>query len=56
MGGVAMGSSLFSHIYNRGEHYKRHGGPKIFFLGPMGVSHGKCPYREKIFGLYYRPP
>jgi len=23
------------------------GGPKIFFPGPMGVSHGKWLYREK---------
>jgi len=52
MGGVAMGSRLFSHLHNRGCVYKRTGGPKIFFLSPYGVSKESCPTEKKRFGLY----
>jgi len=41
--GVLGWSSLFSHIYNRGEHYKRMGAQNIF-----SRSNGGFPWKMAI--------
>jgi hypothetical protein len=47
IGGVAVGSTQSSHAYNRGKHYKRHGGLKNFSQAHRGFAGKTAICRKK---------